>query len=645
MKERRRGFTLIELLAVIVILAIIALIATPIVLNLINTARKGAFARSAEGVLKASKLYYTSGLVEEVNTTTQEFTCDNKECLSEDGTKLDVDGNMGEGTVTITSDGKISFELGNGTYCAEKEADDTKITVTKKKCGELVINAPTNLQITYKTEKSGEITVIGKVSNKPAEIETCEFSIDNGTTWEKANLVGNGYMYTFTGLGVNETYTVKMKVTNKNNETDETNKEVKTSTVIMGKPKITPNDKEWSVSKTVELVYPEIDTNVYKKVYSLDGETTYLEYTEPLIFTQNGSVISDIIKISDNTSILEQRQTINITGVDSTVPTVSLEGIPDEIEEKEEYVLPTSYTVNNDLSGGSVTCTDENKKEIINTNTLSIGEHTITCTVTTGAGNSEKASKTITVNENTYQTGDALELGGYKWHVIGEYKDENNRSLVTLLMDANQLGDNSNMKHCTDDTNEATDCGVYVAPSGSEFYVYSWEKSLIRTYLNGEFLTNLESKISNEIVPISICVDPSKGDGWTTYGGYLTSELNISEKGCSAKVSDKVRLISPSEYYNMSPFYSSIDNNYPNVENITRLTKTSDYASWLYCDTISCGSEKYNGYWWTMGSYYESGSKSRNLSEWAKFISSYGDIKENSGDYIWGVRPVITVVK
>ena len=51
MQEKKKGFTLIELLAVIVILAVIALIATPIVLNLIKTAKKGAFARSAEGVL------------------------------------------------------------------------------------------------------------------------------------------------------------------------------------------------------------------------------------------------------------------------------------------------------------------------------------------------------------------------------------------------------------------------------------------------------------------------------------------------------------------------------------------------------------------------------------------------------------------
>ena len=640
--KKKKGFTLIELLAVIVILAIIALIATPIVLNLINTARKGAFARSAEGVLKASKLYYTSSLVEEVNTTTQEFTSDNKECLSNDGTKLDVDGNMGEGIVTITSDGKISFELGNGIYCAEKEADDTKITVTKKKCGELVINTPTNLQITYKIEKVGEVTVIGKVSNKPAEIETCEFSIDNGNTWKKANLVGNGYMYTFTGLGVNEKYTVKMRVTNKNNETAETNKEVKTSIVIMGTPKITPNDKEWSVSKTVELVYPEIDTNVYKKVYSLDGETTYLEYTEPLIFTQNGSVISNIIKISDNTSILEQRQTINITGVDATVPTVSLEGIPDEIEEKEEYVLPTTYIVNNELSGGSVTCIDENKKEIINTNTLSIGEHTITCTVTTGAGNSEKASKTITIKgkdklkNKTYTTGETVTYGNYKWHVIGDTGTE-----VTLLMDAGQLGSNSNMGHCTYDTNASTDCGTT-----NGYYQYSWDKSKIRTYLNGEFLTNLESKIGNEIVSTSICVDPSKdttGGLEQSYGGYLMSELNVLGKAsnCSNRVSDKVRLISASEYYNMSPNFTSTNSSVdPNVENITRLSKTSDYASWLYCNSNKCGSS--SGIWWTMG------SSSRAFVSYvriARYVNSDGSLNNHTGEIAYGVRPVITIVK
>ncbi len=50
---RRKGFTLIELLAVIVILAIIALIATPTILGVIEKARKGASEQSALGYIDA----------------------------------------------------------------------------------------------------------------------------------------------------------------------------------------------------------------------------------------------------------------------------------------------------------------------------------------------------------------------------------------------------------------------------------------------------------------------------------------------------------------------------------------------------------------------------------------------------------------
>ena len=297
MKEKRRCFTLIELLAVIVLLAIIALIATPIVLNLINTARKGAFARSAEGVLKASKLYYTSSLVEEVNTTTQEFTCDNKECLSEDGTKLDVDGNMGEGIVTITSDGKISFELGNGTYCAEKEEDSDKITITEKKCGEIVINKPTDLKITYKTEKAGEITVVGSVSNKLAEIESFEFSIDNGTTWEKAE----SNTYTFTGLELGKKYKVLMRVTNKNKEVEQIELDsIMTSLMDAPKVELIPDDTKWSVSKTLKINDEEIDKNIYKVVYSIDNGSNFIEYTAEVELTTNVDIIIDVQKKENN---------------------------------------------------------------------------------------------------------------------------------------------------------------------------------------------------------------------------------------------------------------------------------------------------------------------------------------------------------
>lgn len=50
---KKKGFTLIELLAVIVILAVIALITTPLILNVIDTARKGAAESGALGYLDA----------------------------------------------------------------------------------------------------------------------------------------------------------------------------------------------------------------------------------------------------------------------------------------------------------------------------------------------------------------------------------------------------------------------------------------------------------------------------------------------------------------------------------------------------------------------------------------------------------------
>ena len=194
------------------------------------------------------------------------------------------------------------------------------------------------------------------------------------------------------------------------------------------------------------------------------------------------------------------------------------------------------------------------------------------------------------------------------------------------------------MNHCTKDADASTDCGV----AGS-YYVYSWDKSKIRTYVNGTFLTDLESKINNDIVTTPICADPSRGDGKTTYGGYLMSELNALGKTeeCATQVSDKVRLISPSEYWNMSPYYSGTDNNYPNTHSITRITTSSDYATWLYCNSTSCGNS--SGNWWTMGAL--SGSRT-DFVEFTRIVNYIGNLNGagvvNNAN---GVRPVVTIVK
>lgn len=54
----KKGFTLTELMAVIVILAIIAMIASPIILNIINDSRLSTFKSSVTGVKKAIEQDY-----------------------------------------------------------------------------------------------------------------------------------------------------------------------------------------------------------------------------------------------------------------------------------------------------------------------------------------------------------------------------------------------------------------------------------------------------------------------------------------------------------------------------------------------------------------------------------------------------------
>ena len=63
MKNKKNGFTLIELLAVIIVLAIIALIATPIIFNVIENAKIKSLENSCYGVIDAIRTKYAEGLL------------------------------------------------------------------------------------------------------------------------------------------------------------------------------------------------------------------------------------------------------------------------------------------------------------------------------------------------------------------------------------------------------------------------------------------------------------------------------------------------------------------------------------------------------------------------------------------------------
>ena len=102
---KNKGFTLIELLAVIVILAIIALIATPIILGIINNARKESQERSIELYATAVK----NGIaLSQLNTGTSVKA--GKYTSSTLPFEVSYDGDVECATIEIYEDGTIYVE-------------------------------------------------------------------------------------------------------------------------------------------------------------------------------------------------------------------------------------------------------------------------------------------------------------------------------------------------------------------------------------------------------------------------------------------------------------------------------------------------------------------------------------------------------
>ena len=124
MQKDKKGFTLIELLAVIVILAVIALIATPLIMNVINDAKKGAARDAGYNVIKAGELKAATSGIENQEPP---YHYDENSDLPMKGTKptkftLDINENM---------DTQLKAWL-NG-YCVVKEYGSETVTIDESK--------------------------------------------------------------------------------------------------------------------------------------------------------------------------------------------------------------------------------------------------------------------------------------------------------------------------------------------------------------------------------------------------------------------------------------------------------------------------------------------------------------------------------
>ena len=202
---KKKGFTLIELLAVIVILAVIALISMPLVLNTIDKAKKGAAIESANGIISAAENKYMSSMTEGKQETKFDFPSDTK--LSFKGTRPT------NGTVEVDKDGNINAILEINGYCIEKKFEDQTPKVIEKspcveesdllsdkvKLGDYISMTPTSTSYTTDSSKNSE-------NNDPQTINPSELNLwrvirinDDGTIEMVSEYVSSEEIY-FEGI-------------------------------------------------------------------------------------------------------------------------------------------------------------------------------------------------------------------------------------------------------------------------------------------------------------------------------------------------------------------------------------------------------------------------------------------------------------
>ena len=193
MKEKNKGFTLVELLAVIVILALIALIATPIILNVINDAKKQAAKDSAYGYMDAVEKYIVSSELEDKSIQDRTYSVEELNSMG-----VSVKGSTPDnGNIEIKNSSVKSYDIGIDGY-EVNNGEVKKVSTTKSfKNGTAVYYNP---ETETKCKSSEAVSTTGKnsgcmkwyVFNDKEGNATVNVILDHNTTANVAwNSTGN----------------------------------------------------------------------------------------------------------------------------------------------------------------------------------------------------------------------------------------------------------------------------------------------------------------------------------------------------------------------------------------------------------------------------------------------------------------------
>ena len=349
----KKGFTLIELLAVIIILSVIALIATPVVLNVVENSKKEAFKDSVYGAIDAAKYYY----YENPNTVQLSVT------------DLKLQGKQFKSGIINLKEGMFeAVNVTDGEYCGNTV--DSKVEVVKGNCG-------------IETG-SGSITValkeIGinylKVEVVNADFEDSFYSYEYKLTNSEGLTIQNWTesrenSYTFKDLKEDTEYIVQAKL--------------KTEKLL--KPTITPDTTNYAKNKVITIEYPVYENYSFEYYYSLDGENyTKVDNTKIDIEITNNTTIYARVKDGEN----NYDTTYEEVKIDNEAPVITDTPSDITITEGESYNL-------NDISVTDNSGIYNITKTINNTSTLKHGTYLVGYKVTDEAGNTTNITRNLKV--------------------------------------------------------------------------------------------------------------------------------------------------------------------------------------------------------------------------------------------------------